>query len=232
MHFNEWLGNRYDHYLNKLEKLAPLIKYGEIHGLPLYKIVMDNGADNWWCITAGIHGNEVAGPLAILEWLKKHPDPKVNLLVLPICNPSGFIRNKRRTATNHDLNRHFRDKDIREENDLIIKEIKQVKPEFLISLHEHPGARGFYIYSSRVGDKICESILELAKEHGFTIRQRHKSNVIRGNRKLAKLDGDGSLEDLMYTNSVPYIVVETPTVEPISKRAQLQASIIDLLTRR
>ena len=60
-------------------------------------------------LSAGIHGDEISGPLALLELLRR-PEFFANLDVtmFPILNPDGLLQNIRHNAGGIDLNRDYR----------------------------------------------------------------------------------------------------------------------------
>jgi len=56
-------------------------------------------------ISAGIHGDEPAGPLAVRQLLQENAWPAdVNLWLLPCLNPTGFRLHRRENAEGLDLN--------------------------------------------------------------------------------------------------------------------------------
>ena len=59
--------------------------------------------------SAGIHGDEISGPLALLEMLRQ-PDffAAVDATIFPILNPDGLARGVRENADGIDLNRDYR----------------------------------------------------------------------------------------------------------------------------
>src|SRR5690242_11677898 len=60
-------------------------------------------------ISAGIHGDEPAGPLAALKLLQENRWPdNVEIILLPCLNPIGFTLNRRENAEGIDLNRDYR----------------------------------------------------------------------------------------------------------------------------
>jgi len=67
-----------------------------------------SGVPNFY-LSAGIHGDEISGPIAILEMLRQ-PDffAGFNTTIFPILNPDGLIRNLRGNADGIDLNRDYR----------------------------------------------------------------------------------------------------------------------------
>ena len=59
-------------------------------------------------LSSGIHGDEPAGPLALLQMLQDDRWPDLNLWLVPCVNPFGFRRNTRENADGMDLNRDYR----------------------------------------------------------------------------------------------------------------------------
>src|SRR5437016_4571941 len=59
-------------------------------------------------ISAGIHGDEPAGPLAVLQLLQENRWPThVDVWLCPCLNPTGFPLNSRENAHGLDLNRQY-----------------------------------------------------------------------------------------------------------------------------
>src|SRR5260221_4296789 len=57
-------------------------------------------------ISAGIHGDEPAGPLAIRQLLQENNwPPGIGLWLCPCLNPDGFVHNRRENPDCADLNR-------------------------------------------------------------------------------------------------------------------------------
>lgn len=97
--------------------------------------------------SAGIHGDEPAGPLAIRQLVRDDIWPaNAEYVVLPCLNPTGFARNRRENIDGHDLNRdyrHHRTPEVRAH----VAWLKR-QPAFHLSLllHEDWEAHGFYVY--------------------------------------------------------------------------------------
>src|SRR5215207_11218581 len=59
-------------------------------------------------ISAGIHGDEPAGPLAICRLLNQNTWPETaQLFICPCLNPTGFAANRRENSEGTDLNRQY-----------------------------------------------------------------------------------------------------------------------------
>ena len=60
-------------------------------------------------ISAGIHGDEPAAPLAALKLIQENRWPEhAEIFLLPCLNPIGFASNKRENTGGIDLNRDYR----------------------------------------------------------------------------------------------------------------------------
>lgn len=98
-------------------------------------------------ISAGVHGDEPAGPLAVLKLFRDNEWPEqVSLWVLPCLNPRGFDLNRRENEDGVDLNRDYRDP----KSALVRAHQQWLKRQpgfdFALCLHEDWEAHGFYLY--------------------------------------------------------------------------------------
>src|SRR5262245_48975712 len=60
-------------------------------------------------ISAGIHGDEPAGPMAVGQLLKENQWPAAaEVWLCPCLNPAGFALNRRENGAGLDLNRQYR----------------------------------------------------------------------------------------------------------------------------
>jgi len=98
-------------------------------------------------ISAGIHGDEPAGPSAILRLIKESSWPSdTEIFMCPCLNPIGFLHNKRENPQGLDLNRQYKDTEAREVQ--AHKEWLSRQPAFdvCLCLHEDWESKGFYLY--------------------------------------------------------------------------------------
>ena len=105
-------------------------------------------------LSTGIHGDEPAGPVAILQLLKDNIWPTgVDIFLCPCLNPTGFPQSRRENALGIDLNRDYRDSQS-EETRHHVEWLKR-KPRFDVTLclHEDWEAKGFYIYELNPDDQ-------------------------------------------------------------------------------
>lgn len=98
-------------------------------------------------LSAGIHGDEPAGPLAIRQLLQDKSLPiDADLWVCPCLNPTGFLRNTRANAAGVDLNRDYRHLQSPEVRAHIEWLRHQPNFDLCFCLHEDWEAHGFYVY--------------------------------------------------------------------------------------
>lgn len=98
-------------------------------------------------LSAGIHGDEPAGPLAMLRLLRENRWPAgLDVTLCPCLNPSGFALNRRENDHGVDLNRDYRHGDSAEVAAHIRWLERQPTFDLAMCLHEDWEAHGFYVY--------------------------------------------------------------------------------------
>jgi protein MpaA len=98
-------------------------------------------------LSAGIHGDEPAGPLAVLELLRERFfDSSIHWLLCPALNPSGLAAFTRENAQGVDLNRDYWLRGTSEVAAHTRWLQAQAAPDLFISLHEDWETEGFYFY--------------------------------------------------------------------------------------
>jgi hypothetical protein len=119
-------------------------------------------------ISAGIHGDEPAGPLAALKLIQENRWPeKAEMFLLPCLNPAGFTLNRRENTVGIDLNRDYRNPQTAEVRAHIAWLERQTQLDFYLCLHEDWESRGFYLYEQNPdgrpsrADKIIAAVREV-----------------------------------------------------------------------
>jgi len=98
-------------------------------------------------LSSGLHGDEPAPPLAILNLLWQNQWPADwNVYICPCLNPEGFRANQRANAGGIDLNRDYCDRKSREIRAHVAWLERQPPFALAASLHEDWEAGGFYAY--------------------------------------------------------------------------------------
>ena len=104
-------------------------------------------------LSAGIHGDEPAGPLALLELLRAgfFASP-FHWLICPALNPSGLAAATRENSCGVDLNRDYW---LRGTTEVVAHALwldALATPDIFISLHEDWETAGFYFYEINLGE--------------------------------------------------------------------------------
>jgi hypothetical protein len=117
-------------------------------------------------ISAGIHGDEPAGPLAVLRLLMEDRWPEnAEIDLFPCLNPEGMAESRREGPDGVDLNRDYREP----ETSLVQAHLKWFadQPQFSLGvmLHEDWEADGFYLYELMRdgGSPMAEDIIAQVK---------------------------------------------------------------------
>ena len=98
-------------------------------------------------ISAGIHGDEPAGPLAALRLVQENRWPEnAEVWVLPCLNPVGFVLNSRENDSRKDLNRDYRHLETGEIAAHVRWLERQPRFDRYLCLHEDWESHGFYLY--------------------------------------------------------------------------------------
>ncbi len=108
-------------------------------------------------LSAGIHGDEPAGPLALLGLLRDDFFTRdFHWLICPALNPSGLVACTRENAEGVDLNRDYLLRSTREVRTHTAWLDAMDAPDLFISLHEDWETSGFYFYEINLGNEDLE----------------------------------------------------------------------------
>jgi predicted deacylase len=166
----------------------------ENQSLPAYHKPSPAGQKHIY-ISAGIHGDEPATPLAVLKLFQENQWPgHVNIWIIPCLNPGAFARNRRENEEGIDLNRDYRafkSATVRAHAAWL-----QARPRFTAALflHEDWESEGFYLYELNpdlqpsMADAIIQAVREVCPiDMSSTIEGRAaKNGVICANPDLQK----------------------------------------------
>jgi murein peptide amidase A len=98
-------------------------------------------------IAAGVHGDEPAGPWALLDLVESHAlDPSFAYRLWPCTNPTGFDGGTRESVDGFDVNRTFGRGGQSPEAKAILTANRDRKFALSLDLHEDCDATGFYCY--------------------------------------------------------------------------------------
>ncbi|MFA4960926.1 MAG: DUF2817 domain-containing protein [Candidatus Pacearchaeota archaeon] len=223
------------------EKKLFLKKIGKVKNYPIFAIRNSNKNNlKTLVFCAGIHGDEVAPGLAMVDFIRSfnfNSIKKLNVIFIPVANPVGFSLNRRRGYGGLDMNRHFSDKNLKGENKIIMDYLKKFKIYFFCSLHEDSDEDKFYLYGFEgVNGEIYKEIIKISKRF-FGIKTgcvRFKDRCLVGHNSkdgviiIKRGDkNDGSIESTLFEKGIPFLVcTETPMKQDMKERMSLNKKIM------
>lgn len=191
-------------------------------------------------LSAGIHGDEPAGPLALLELMREGLfDERFCWVIVPMLNPDGLGAGTRENGAGVDLNR-----------DYLLRETEEVRghvawleanpvPDVFVSLHEDWEVKGFYLYEIRLGeerpgmtrDLLAEAGRVFALEEGPMIdghEAREAGWIFHG---VEPDEPEGWPEAIFLSRrGCPLsFTLETPSNGPLEKRVKCHAAVVKRL---
>lgn len=184
-------------------------------------------------VFAGIHGDEPAGTLALVRFLRdlaKDPDLAAGyrIYAYPICNPTGFEDNTRHSRQGKDLNREFWRASDEPEVYLLEQELWTHGFHGIVSLHSDDTSEGLYGFVN--GPDLSKDLLEPALWAAEKFLHRNTRVVIDGFRaRRGLIDGgySGILSAPPEVNPVPFqLTFETPAHAPL--HLQVEANVAAL----
>ncbi|MFP4353393.1 MAG: M14 family metallocarboxypeptidase [Puniceicoccaceae bacterium] len=189
-------------YLDAVRSLAAgagfsVRTFGEAGGFALPVLTRGGPGRDRLYVSAGVHGDEPAGPLGIRCALEKGWFSRdFGWVVFPVINPTGLVRGTRETAEGIDLNRDYRRLAARESR-LHRAFLAESGWSFRASLglHEDWEADGAYLYEHNPDRRAnpCEALLGVLED-------------ICGLQKGEEIDGWAvAREGLIHPPSVPEI---------------------------
>jgi protein MpaA len=113
-------------------------------------------------IAAGLHGDERAGPWALLGLVEDGLlDPRCSYTLWPCVNPSGFAARTRENHAGIDVNRTFAGSGGSAEAAIVLNHSRGKVFALSLDLHEDCDARGFYCYEyggAEIGRRVIEAL--------------------------------------------------------------------------
>jgi len=202
---------------------------GEVDGDPILFLGPPQAGEIRVLVAAGFHGDEPAGPLAVLSALETLPDFLLNaaqVSFLPLVNPSGFRWNTRLDSSGLDMNRGFchpeKGYKLAPEGRVLVEHLNRLKEagrDLLLTLHEDVDEHRFYLYIYESKDRpgpLGQAIFDEGLKH---------FELARGAGEFR--DHDSSFDDLLFHEGVPHVIcMETPCLEPIEDRISCHVAMI------
>jgi predicted deacylase len=143
--------------------------YGEVNGCPLLALFRKSPDSRTRVyLSAGIHGDEPAPPIALLSLLETGAFGEgVDWFLCPMLNPAGLAAGTRANGAGVDLNRDYRDPQSPETRAQIAWLQGQPRFDLTLCLHEDWEPAGFYIYEQNPEGRpsLAEAFLQAAATH-------------------------------------------------------------------
>jgi predicted deacylase len=191
-------------------------------------------------LTAGSHGDEPAGILAVIRFLNNDLQryaSRFNIVAFPCLNPSGFNAGIHNTASGINLNDHFGRQSDDDAVRAIENKIKSIAPSVVLSfdLHEDNSGDqlGCYVYEmiSRSTNQIAHRVLGVLSPADIcqqpVIYGENNTNGVIGVNADESQTALGSLHGYLKSQGVQHVmVIETPTEWPLEKRIKTHLAMI------
>jgi protein MpaA len=187
-------------------------------------------------LSAGIHGDEPAGPLAALQLLRENRWPdSLDLWFCPCLNPIGFTLNCRENGQGVDLNRGYLNPTVEE----IVAHVKwlEQQPAFDLALllHEDWESHGFYLYEQNPDQQasLAEAMIQAVApvcpiDPNEIIEGRPaQKGIIRPNIDLkTRVDWAEAFYVITHKTRLSY-TLEAPSDFPISNRVNALVTAVN-----
>jgi protein MpaA len=217
-------------------------KFGEIAGFPLLALTKRTpGPRPRIYLSAGIHGDEPAPPLALLRLLERgFFDARAFWFICPLLNPVGLARGTRENAGGLDLNRDYRNPTSAEVRAHVAWLRCQPRFDLALVVHEDWEAKGFYLYELNRTQQpsLAEPMLEAVRaicpiELAEQIDGRPaRGGIIRPNGDPAKRDVWPESIYLHAHHTTLSYGLETPSAFPLEQRVATLCTAIETAVAR
>ncbi|MDB6072015.1 MAG: peptidase [Verrucomicrobiales bacterium] len=178
-------------------------------------------------IFAGIHGDEPAGILGLMDFVRElddHPElgKEFHIHLYPLCNPSGYLAGTREASSGKDLNREFWRSSAQPEVQFMEAELQRRNFDGIIALHSDDTCGGFYGFAR---DRlISEQMLAPALAAAGKILPCDPGSVIDGFHAVNGIIHsayDGILCASPTQRPQPFeVILESPQTAPLDLQRQ------------
>ena len=170
-------------------------------------------------ISAGVHGDEPAGPAALLQLVEERLlDAGFSYRLWPCTNPSGYRAGTRVNAEGVDINRTFGRGGESPEARAIVMANRDRKFALALDLHEDDEARGFYCYSYHA-DGIARSVIDALRAQRIDIDEGCGGLLSPDPGEEQAAIGGLSYSLLLQRNAARNVLTfETPSRSPFEER--------------
>ncbi len=239
------------------DKKLWLRSLGDVEGWPIWFVKPREGFKSnnpKLLIAAGFHGEEKAGPLALLKWLETFDInlyKKVDLSFLPVVNPVGFNVGQRYNNQKEKSNCGFCHPESGEmpsqEGVILLRNFALLKShsrDGFLSLHEDVTTDKYYIYTFEHTKEPTKFTYDLRDELGkcfgppldnesvvsdaaLTTEMKHRTGNAIVHDGIVFQHCDGSLEDALFHEGSRSVVTETPGTYKLAYRIEANIALIN-----
>lgn len=193
-------------------------------------------------LSAGIHGDEPAGPMALLEMLRRNRfHPGLNWTLLPLLNPLALERGTREHPDGIDLNRDYGPRARSSEIRSHMAWLTGRRFDLALCLHEDYETEGAYLYELKPKEAASRAAALIDAMRPWTgIEMRPFIDEMPNHGGLMdppldrlKADREDAAEALkLILGNAPWVyTTETPSMKPIADRIGAQIAVIESAAR-
>lgn len=183
-------------------------------------------------LSSGIHGDEPAGPLAVLELLEEDAlSGDLDWTLFPLLNPWGVENGKRENQHGIDLNRDYNVRQSREIRAHVNWLEQYPTPyDLYLSLHEDWETTGFYLYEINTSKhpslalpllQVAETILPLEKGPEVDGHKLNRPGLIAHRDEPDEPDGWPEAIYICKRTPLRSYTFETPSSAPLDLRVAI-----------
>jgi len=187
-------------------------------------------------LSAGIHGDEPAPPLALLRMMETGVfDDHATWFLCPLLNPAGFMRGTRENADGADLNRDYKDLRTAEITAHVRWLERQPSFDTTFCLHEDWESTGFYLYELNPEGlpTLADTMIAAARSHGpietATVidgRDIHEPGIIRPVSDPLLRETWPEAIYLRHHHTRRSYTIETASAQPLEQRITTQVAAV------
>lgn len=187
-------------------------------------------------LSSGVHGDEPAAPLALLNLLERGRfDSRAVWFLVPMLNPSGFLQGKRENRAGIDLNRDYRHRVTPE----VAAHVKwlEYQPSFDLSicLHEDWESKGYYLYelNPNARPSLARTIIDqVAAAHPIDMAPEIDGRpsiggIIRPDADPARRERWPEAFYLSLHHTTLSYTLESPSAFPLDERMRMHVLAVD-----
>jgi hypothetical protein len=209
--------------------------YGEAGGWPLLALRKTSPTPEvpWLYLASGVHGDEPAGPLALLRLLREtFFDHRFNWLICPAINPGGLVAKTRECPSGIDVNRDYRNPkspEAKQHLAFLRREQAAGQPRYALSilLHEDWESKGFYLYELNrttqplLGPKVLAAVESICGVDHSPIIEDMEAKAGLITRPIAGFEDRPQWPEAMWlvmNRTDRNMTLEAPSAQPLEPR--------------